>query len=192
MARRHDREEILNAAVDVVAQAGLTGLTFRRVADRLGIPDRTVVYYFPSKDRLLAAVLQAYAGQLQQALSHALQGQRLPPRQVLERAWSALQTGEADTAFRVFLEVAGLAAAGQLPYRDLSAALARDWTAWLAEHLTGPADSRRQAAAALLAQLDGLLLLRHTGDPDLAHAAARGLQLTGTEDRNPTHHPAGP
>lgn len=41
---------------------GLSQLTYGRVGKRLGIDDRTVVYYFPSKNDLVAEVLLAIAG----------------------------------------------------------------------------------------------------------------------------------
>ena len=46
MGYRHTREDILDGALTVAFDDGLSQLTYGRVAKQLGISDRTVVYYF--------------------------------------------------------------------------------------------------------------------------------------------------
>ena len=58
MGHRHTKEEILSGAVDAAFADGLSQLTYGRVAKRLGINDRTVVYYFPSKDDILLSFVE--------------------------------------------------------------------------------------------------------------------------------------
>jgi AcrR family transcriptional regulator len=53
--RRHDKAQLLAAAVDTALDTGIGGLTFGAVARRAEVPDRTVVYYFPTKPELVAA-----------------------------------------------------------------------------------------------------------------------------------------
>ena len=69
MGYKHSHDEILTAAVDEAFAGGLSALTFARVARRAGTSDRIVVYYFPSKDELIAAVLAALGVRLQAALA---------------------------------------------------------------------------------------------------------------------------
>ena len=57
MGYRHSEAEILEAATAVALEAGMAGLTFSAVGARLGISDRTVVYYFPSKPDLVMSCL---------------------------------------------------------------------------------------------------------------------------------------
>jgi AcrR family transcriptional regulator len=52
------REDILAAAVAVYAEAGYTGSSLREVAKRAGITHAGLLYYFPTKEALLAAVLE--------------------------------------------------------------------------------------------------------------------------------------
>ena len=59
MGYRHSEAEILQAATEVALEAGMVGLTFGAVGQRLGISDRTVVYYFPTKPDLVMAVAGA-------------------------------------------------------------------------------------------------------------------------------------
>ncbi|HEX6357001.1 TetR/AcrR family transcriptional regulator [Actinophytocola sp.] len=52
------REDILAAAVAVYAEAGYHGSSLREVAKRAGITHAGLLYYFPTKEALLAAVLE--------------------------------------------------------------------------------------------------------------------------------------
>lgn len=52
------REDILAAAVAVYGEAGYHGSSLRAVAKRAGITHAGLIYYFPTKEALLAAVLE--------------------------------------------------------------------------------------------------------------------------------------
>lgn len=52
------REDILAAAVAVYGEAGYHGSSLRAVAKRAGITHAGLLYYFPTKEALLAAVLE--------------------------------------------------------------------------------------------------------------------------------------
>lgn len=175
----HSREQILDAAVGVVGESGLAGLTFRSVSTRLGIADRTVVYYFRSKDELVVAVLERVGEQLQAVLAAALGDERGDVGELLARLWPVLATPEADAVFRLYFETVGLAVTGREPYRGASGRLAAAWVSWVADHLTGDPGTRHERAAALVAVVDGLLLLRLLDGPEAADAARRGLAGSG-------------
>jgi AcrR family transcriptional regulator len=52
------REDIISAAIAVYREAGYHGSSLREVAKRAGITHAGLIYYFPSKEALLAAVLE--------------------------------------------------------------------------------------------------------------------------------------
>lgn len=52
------REAILRAAVQVVADAGLRGLTFRAVGDRAGVNNTLIAHYFGNREALIEAALE--------------------------------------------------------------------------------------------------------------------------------------
>ena len=52
------REALLRAVVDVVAQKGLRGMTYRAVAEAAGVNNSLVAHHFGSRDALIAAALQ--------------------------------------------------------------------------------------------------------------------------------------
>ena len=65
--RRHglSREQIAEAALELVDRDGLNALTMQRLAEQLGIGTMTVYGYFRSKDELLDAIIDAAVGDAQ-------------------------------------------------------------------------------------------------------------------------------
>jgi AcrR family transcriptional regulator len=174
---RHSRDDLLTAAVELAAEEGLVSLTFGRLAKRVGISDRTIVYYFPTKDDLVRQVLLTFGARLQELLDDAFGSEPLPADELAARAWPLLTTPEADGTFAVYFELLGLASAGRSPYRELATLLVDAWIAWLEPHLAVPAAERRARALTLLAVLDGLLLLRQISGPEAADTAAGQLGM---------------
>lgn len=183
MVRRHTAEELLDAALSVVADVGLAGVTFGRVATAAGTNDRTVVYYFPDKGALLAAVVQRHVTDLQALLAEAFADAPLPPAELAARAWPTLTTPEGDRLFATFFELAGLAAAGRDPFAAMAGQVTTALLAWVASLLDVPdaggggatPPPAVGAAHALVAQLDGALLLRHLAGPAAGDRAATAL-----------------
>lgn len=52
------REDIITTAIGVYAEAGYHGSSLREIARRVGITHAGLLYYFPTKEALLAAVLE--------------------------------------------------------------------------------------------------------------------------------------
>lgn len=177
MGHRHTREEILDGALGVAFADGLSQLTYGRVAKRLGISDRIVVYYFPTKDDLVGDVLLALGARLQETLAPAMGATVAGHRALVRAAWPVLARADADPVFAVFFEANGLAAAGRTPYRDLVPQLVEAWITWAATLVRGPADRRRAEAEAAIALIDGLLLLRQLAGPEAADRAAHRLGI---------------
>lgn len=55
---RARREQIVSAAAAVYADAGYAGASLREIAKRAGISHAGLLYYFPNREALLAAVLE--------------------------------------------------------------------------------------------------------------------------------------
>jgi AcrR family transcriptional regulator len=171
---KHDEQHLLDEAVAAALEHGLSELTFGRLAKRLGIADRTLVYYFTNKRGLFEAVLGQLAERLLDQLAAAFGAQRRSPDRLLAAAFPVLTTVESDRIFAVWFELAGLAAAGHEPHRELAVAMVDGWIDWLAERVDERSPARRRAGAnALLATLDGALLLHHLDHRDEARAAIR-------------------
>ena len=177
MGHKHSKEQILAGALATAIDAGLSQLTFGRVAKRLGIHDRIVVYYFPTKDDLIREVLASLGAELQQTLTAAFPPQAADHLALLRSAWPVLATAETDPYFALFFEANGLAAAGREPYRSLVPTLVEAWIAWASTFFSGTPTRRRTEAETAIAVLDGLLLLRQLAGPAAAQRAARRLDV---------------
>ncbi len=179
MGYRHTKEEILQGALGVAFDEGLSQLTYGRVAKRLGISDRIVVYYFPSKEDLVGEVLVGVGIQLQKALEPAFQSPARNHLQLVKAAWPVMARVEADTVFSLFLEATGLAASGREPYCTLVPQIVEAWITWAADYLVGTPARRRTEAETAVAVLDGLLLLRQMAGPAAANRAAKRIGTAG-------------
>jgi AcrR family transcriptional regulator len=179
MGHKHTKDEILSGALAVAFDDGLSRLTFGRIAKRLGISDRIVVYYFPTKDDLTGEVLYAMGTQLQETLAPTFASPAADHVELLRAAWPILARPAADPVFTLFFEAAGLAAAGIEPYRSLVPQLVQAWIDWSAEFVSGTRARRRTEAEAAIAVLDGLLLLRQLAGPAAANRAAKRLGIIG-------------
>ncbi|MGY1619552.1 TetR/AcrR family transcriptional regulator [Geodermatophilus sp. SYSU D00691] len=173
--RPEQRAAFLAGAVEHVLDRGVTTLSLRPLAASLGTSDRMLLYYFGSREQLLAAVLAEVSTQLQDHLSEILPERALSPAALLRAAEAALRSDRVDRHLRLYVEISGLAAHGQEPFRTVAAAVAEGWRTWLEERLDVADDDRAAAAAGVLATIDGLLLLRFLVAPDVADRAVAWL-----------------
>ena len=172
---KHSKAYLLEAAVEVARESGLRQLSFGRVAKHAGTNDRTVVYYFPTKEALVGDVVLALSRELEQRLS-AVGGEQLPGHQdLLRTAWPVLAHPDADPVFALFYEASGLAAAGVQPYATIVPALISAWLGWAEARLHGSSEQRRAEAEATVALIDGLLLFRQLMGNEAADRAAARL-----------------
>jgi AcrR family transcriptional regulator len=71
-AERPTRERILDAALDRFGSRGFEATSLDEIANDVGVAKQTVLYWFPSKDDLLAAVIERSADDLAVAAEAAL------------------------------------------------------------------------------------------------------------------------
>jgi AcrR family transcriptional regulator len=183
MGHKHSKAEILDGALAAAFADGLSELTFGRIAKRLGISDRIVVYYFPTKDDLVGEVLFAMGAELQQTLAPAITSAQADHLDLARAAWPTLARPETDPVFALFFEASGLAATGRAPYCELVPALFNAWVEWAGTFIAGPPARRQAEAEATIAMLDGLLMLRQLAGPEAAQRAARRMGVVGPRRR---------
>ncbi|RMI14403.1 TetR/AcrR family transcriptional regulator [Cellulomonas triticagri] len=183
------REQLLDAAVEVMRAGGVAAATTRAVAERAGLPQGAFHYCFRSKDELFAALLEreldaslgkaweavAQADDLESGIAGAL-------RAILDRVRSDpeyhLLTAElVDVAART-PDLAHVAAREHQGYVEQAEQMVRGWAGSADAALAEP----RVVAEALVAASTGVTSAwLATRDDDAAHATvallARGVAL---------------
>lgn len=165
-------QAIVEAARACIAEDGLSGATFERIAARAGVSHGLVHYHFRSKDTLLLAVCRETCRDQTAALAEALSGSH-------DRAGGAdrlrellMQFLAAPAGFRLLSELWTLAArdpairteVGRL-YADQRSALADAIRTAASEGRTALRAEPEAIATTILAVADGLVLQAHL-EPD--------------------------
>jgi AcrR family transcriptional regulator len=109
VARRRDRKvaDILAAAADVLSERGFHGMSLDEIADRLDLTKASLYHYFPSKEELVSACLEALATTANERLretSGAVSGTAAERLGMLIRAQLDIIVREYPQMARLFLQ----------------------------------------------------------------------------------------
>jgi TetR/AcrR family transcriptional regulator, transcriptional repressor for nem operon len=177
------RDELEQLATELVQTGGIGALSFRTLADRVGVKSSSVHYYFPEKNDLTAVLIQNYtegfAGRLQAiaAREKTLKKKLLAYIGLFEEATS---NGKLCLCGMLSAEIAVLDDAS----RALLVAFFKLAEDWLQTAFEGHADQLavamepKQLAQALLAGLEGAILLDRV-QGDQSHFKCQKLLMLG-------------
>lgn len=128
--------ELVEAAFQEIAQKGFAGLRTRAVAAKVGITQATLHYYFPSKQTLIAALVDYAVAQIDTVRTIQAGDRAQNPAEELRQHFAAiLQQIERDpTVFRVLDEIA-LYAQRDVAIAGLMATSDQGWTDYLVDLL---------------------------------------------------------
>ncbi|PRY60151.1 TetR family transcriptional regulator [Knoellia remsis] len=175
--RKARRDELIDAALDIVAEDGFGALSVRTVAARTGVSIGTVQYWFPTKESLLVA---AFESVVERVTARLVGGRGRSGEDAVRTFLAALLPLDATRTVEARVMVAFAAAAVTDPslaavqHRTLSG-VREELSACLAG-LKGearPSAATRRRAALVLAAVDGLAL----------HAVSASAGTTGAELR---------
>jgi AcrR family transcriptional regulator len=177
------REDIITTAVSVYAEAGYHGSSLREIARRAGITHAGLLYYFPTKEALLAAVLERRDAEDTERERLAVPPGREALAHLLALAeYNVRHPGIVD----VYARLAAEAVAPDHPahdYFERHYRMARDYAAASFRVLAADGDLRAgvdpdHAALNLVALMDGLQVqwLSHPAAVDLVGALRFYLQ----------------
>jgi AcrR family transcriptional regulator len=129
------RTEILEAALRIVADGGPDAITFRRVAERAGVPLGSLTYYFESREGLLREAFRLYLAEATAFVRDVEQGSRPhTSSRVIEMVMTIMRREFSDDPAMVRVEYELILYAGRDPE------LAREFHAyerWMETTLAG-------------------------------------------------------
>jgi AcrR family transcriptional regulator len=181
------RTQMLEAAMEVIAERGLCDTRIADVADRAGLSPALVVYYFGSKEKLLTEAL-AYAEDLFYIEAFreltGIEGASRRLVRLIELACPPVVRREADEYWTLWVELWSRALRNEVAARKREA-LERRWRNTIAEVVRegqrsgefGPCDPERFATY-LSALMDGLALQVLFGDPAVSGELANEMCLS--------------
>ena len=171
------RADIIERLTAYVLAQGLSASSLRPLAKAAGTSDRMLLYYFPDKPALIAAVLEEVAARMI-TLLEAVKAPEPVPAEVLEARLLPMVLDPAVWPFmQLWLEMAAQAARGDEACARVGEGIARGFVAWLEAQLDlADASSRSAAALRLLMTIEGGVLLKSLGlgEGIAAIAAPRG------------------
>ena len=176
MSNRDDRQEAaLQRMAAHVLREGLAGASLRPLAAAAGTSDRMLLYYYADKDALLTAILGHVAMALGGELNALLpEGAAQAPDALVAALWAAIKAPALAPYMQLWLEIAAAAMRGQQPHLHVAGAIAGGFLDWIGSRLNVPEAARADAAAAVLARIEGLVVLDAVGRRDLADRLAGG------------------
>jgi AcrR family transcriptional regulator len=179
------RPQILAAAAEVIAERGVAGTRIADVAERCGVSPPALLYWFDSKEQLLAEALTADDDRFYELLEERLDGAMTPG----ERMVALIETAtESADDFALWMELWTWA----LRDAELRAARERFDARWraaieaivadgVAAGQFGGAVDPQQAALAIAALIDGLSAQAALGDPESSKPRVWEIVLAGAE-----------
>lgn len=200
MARPKDPQrttDLLAAAATVVQARGITGVTLRPLAAKLGVSPRTLLYHFDSKENLLTEAVRHLRHQ-QPSISRALGSRPCPGEDVaaalgetIMRMWSESKQAKSRPFLALYFELAALTIRDPDQYGAMLRELDQEWAEAITTHLhhsdLRDNDSGALAQSLLLGYRGALHFGLVTGDWDTADDAIDALvddTLRKMSDRN--------
>ncbi|MFI2427495.1 TetR/AcrR family transcriptional regulator [Streptomyces sp. NPDC018955] len=163
----HRRERILAAALDLIAEEGVAGVSHRKIAARAQVPLGSMTYHFTGIDDLLLEAFTGYADQVVTLFEHHLTGAGTPD-EAREAVTDLIHTlSEGARRDLVLTQELYTLAARHEPYRALCARWMRRSRTLLERHFDA-ATARR-----LDALIEGLTLHRALDDAPSDRALTR-------------------
>lgn len=156
------RDDLIDRVADYLLANGLDAATLRPLARAIGTSDRMLLYYFPDKQALLAAATARIADRLMTLLAD-VPATPQPPAALTGLLATAARDPALAPYLALWLDIAARAARGDAFWRMQGHALGTGFLAFIATRLDLPDADRPAAARALLAGIEGGIVLTAVG-----------------------------
>jgi AcrR family transcriptional regulator len=170
------RERLLHALCAHVLDNGLATASLRPLARSAGTSDRMLIYHFGTKERLIEAVLAQLAADLERALTDDIPVERSRSLDAcMAEIMALLRSDGLRRYMRVWLEVVVAAGLGHDDFRATGARILQRFLPWLEARLPEDVRDREATAAALLALVEGAIVMDAVGMGATADRAAQAM-----------------
>ncbi|MGE0309764.1 MAG: TetR/AcrR family transcriptional regulator [Acidimicrobiia bacterium] len=161
MAPGQARQHLLEAAIDYVANHGLTDLSLRQLAGELGTSHRMLIHHFGSKEGLRIAIVHEVEVRQRTILETVVPDPTLSLEDSMRAWWRHLSDPSLWPNEKLFFELYGQALQGRSAMSGFLDGIVDNWVgpaAAMAEAMGVPADEARAYARLGVAVTRGLLL----------------------------------
>ncbi len=174
-----ERQRLLSLVADHCLEHGVGDLTLRGVGRAIGTNNRMLLYYFGSKESLIAQALAEATSRYPDLVGALalLDDHDVPLATRLDRAWRALSSPPNIVPIRLFFEVFGLAAHHPGRFDTYLQIVGQEWTDHVAKSLG--ADAVPAPAAQLLGR-EVVALWRGLQFDLISSGDRRGIDATHT------------
>jgi AcrR family transcriptional regulator len=121
------RQRLLDAAIDYVAQHGLSDVSLRTLAAALGTSHRMLIHHFGSKERLWVEIVHAVEVRQRELLAHILPAPGQPIGEAMRAWWKHISDPALWPNERLFFEIYGQALQGRRHTVELLDGIVEDW-----------------------------------------------------------------
>ncbi|MGC9156354.1 MAG: TetR/AcrR family transcriptional regulator [Ferrimicrobium sp.] len=167
------REQLTEQAAEYLKTNGLASLTYRKLAEELGVAPNTLEHHFGTKDKLLEQLLARLAEEQRGGLQATLKDGDAGPELLshyFRAAMVDISDPENEGATQLFFELVGASARERELYGEFLSHAMNDWIDFIAKFLVQrtkvPEDRSRVLAYLILATIRGLMLSRVMVEPD--------------------------
>ena len=177
--RETQRELVVARLCEHLLQHGLALTSLRQLAAAAQVSDRMLLYYFTDKTEILSQTLKRIAEGLVAGLNAALPAEPMPAHILMNNALQLVRSPEVQPSMRLWLEIVAAAARNEEPFPIIAAGILDQFLVWLDRRLDiADQTKRREAAALILATIDGIALFDLVGRIELANAAQNGIEVS--------------
>lgn len=120
-------DELLDAIVRYIVRHGIADLSLRPLAKAVGSSPRVLLYYFGSREQMVARALARLREALRAQLFALYEVKASTPERAYFAIWRAMSSPASEPIFRLFFEVCGLALREPRRYRSFLEATVTDW-----------------------------------------------------------------
>lgn len=154
-------EKLLDAIVAYIAMKGVAELSLRPLAKAVNSSPRVLLYYFGSKEELVAKAIQRLRERQRAGFGRMREARYEQPSDACRAIWKQMSAPEAERAFKLSFEVYVLALRHPKRFAEFLSSSVEDWLEFLAEPLIRkghPKTEARAFATIVIAGFRGFML----------------------------------